>query len=81
MVDNQNAIATEDDAQEWRTQALFTGGLAGAVLGLIAAFLYIRSAEEQYGAQTPPKPQTGDAVRLGVSLLSIIRTVTEWGKG
>ena len=80
MSDQQNAMITEEEAPDWRSRTLLTGGLAGAALGLVAALLYIRSAEEQYGPQTPPKPQTGDAVRLGVSLLGIIRTITEWGK-
>lgn len=66
--------------ENWKSKALITGSIAGSLLGLLAAVLYIRSAEEQYGADTPPSPSTGDTVRLGVSLLGIIRTITEWGK-
>ncbi len=70
----------EQNVADWKSKALLTGGVAGSLVGLLAAFLYIRSAEEKYGPELPPAPNTGDTVRLGVSLLSIIRTITEWGK-
>lgn len=76
------AVLKQDEGSDmdWKSRALLTGGVAGSIIGLLAAFLYIRSAEEKYGTQTPPSPNTGDTVRLGVSLLTIIRTITEWGK-
>jgi hypothetical protein len=65
----------------WRARALLMGGLLGSVLGLLSAYLYIRSAEDMYGGEGPPEgPQTKDALKLGVSLLGIIRTITEWGR-
>jgi hypothetical protein len=64
----------------WRPRTYVLGGLIGGVLGLLSAFLYVRSVENQHGANFVPEPPTaGDSVRLGVSLLSIVRTITEWG--
>jgi hypothetical protein len=65
----------------WRSRVLAVGGLVGAILGVLSAFLYLRSVQETHGDEPPPTPpQTGDAVRLGMALMSIVRTVAEWGK-
>ncbi|MGF1507549.1 MAG: hypothetical protein GYB64_13890 [Chloroflexi bacterium] len=69
-----------EEENTWKTQALVIGGVVGALLGVASAFLYVRSAEETHGPDRPTPPNTGDAVRMGVSLLGIIRTVTEWGQ-
>jgi hypothetical protein len=66
---------------DWRTRTFVLGGVVGAVLGLLSAYLYVRTAEEEHGEGQPPAtPQTGDALRLGLSVLGIVRTITEWGK-
>ncbi len=78
MTDEVKAIQPLE--QGWRTRVLLVGGLVGAILGVISAFLYVRAADEQRGGDEPPVgPGPGDAVRLGISLLGIIRTITEWG--
>jgi hypothetical protein len=65
----------------WKTRVMLVGGLIGAGIGLASAYFYVRAAEEA-GAEgdSPPMPEAGDAVRLGLSLLTIVRTITEWGK-
>jgi hypothetical protein len=65
----------------WKTRVLLVGGLIGAGIGIASAYFYVRAAEES-GAEgeTPPMPEAGDAVRLGLSLLNIVRTITEWGR-
>jgi hypothetical protein len=64
----------------WRPRTYVIGGLIGGVLGLLSAFLYVKSVENQHGADfVPEPPSAGDSVRLGVSLLSIVRTITDWG--
>jgi molybdopterin/thiamine biosynthesis adenylyltransferase len=65
----------------WRSRVLAIGGLVGAILGVLSAYLYLRSVQETHGDEPPPDlPKTGDAVKLGMALMSIIRTVAEWGK-
>ena len=66
--------------ESWQTRTLMIGGLLGAVLGILSAYLYIRSAQAA-GEDSPPPPETKDAVKLGMSLLSIIRSVAELGRG
>lgn len=64
----------------WRPRTYVIGGLIGAVLGLLSAFFYVKAVENQHGADfVPDPPSAGETVRLGVSLLSIVRTITEWG--
>ncbi|MBN1428616.1 MAG: hypothetical protein JXB07_09525 [Anaerolineae bacterium] len=65
----------------WRSRTMLMGGLIGAVLGLLSAYLYVRSAEEAHDpGEAPEAPETRDAVKLGVALLAIVRTIAEWGK-
>lgn len=79
MEENQQAIVPADGG--WRARVVVMGGIIGAVLGLLSAYLYLRAAEETHGPEgTPQGPETRDAVKLGVALLAIIRTISEWGK-
>ncbi len=65
----------------WRSRILMTGGLLGAFLGILSAYLYVKAAEETHGTEAAPEtPQTNDAVKLGMALLAIVRTITEWGR-
>ncbi len=65
----------------WRQRILIIGGVLGAVIGVLSALFYIRAAEESnQEGETPEAPTAGDAVRLGLSLLTIMRTITEWGQ-
>ncbi len=79
MADQQRAIAPTEG--NWRPRVFLIGGLAGALIGLLSAYLYVRSVEETHGeAVSPSSPKASDAVKLGISLLGIIRTITEWGR-
>jgi hypothetical protein len=64
---------------DWRPKVFVFGGLIGAVVGLLSAYLYVRASEERGDSEPPEVPGTGDAVRLGTALLAIVRTVSEWG--
>ena len=78
MSEEQRAIEPVTD-ESWQPRVYALGGLVGAVLGLLSAYLFVRAAEEQHQGDAPTIPGTGDAVKLGISLLGIIRTITEWG--
>jgi hypothetical protein len=56
----------------WKNRALLIGAIVGAVTGLGAALLYIRSVEDT-GSDEPHKVKTSDAIMLSVSLANIIR--------
>ena len=79
MEEQDQAIVPAEE-EDWRPRVFVMGGIIGAILGLFSAYLYIRSAEQKYGDRRPPEvPGTGESLRLGMSLLSIIRTISEWG--
>jgi hypothetical protein len=63
---------------DWKPQVYMLGGLFGLLVGLMAAYFYARAAEES----TPDRPtrvKTMDALKLGVSMLSLVRQITDLG--
>ena len=72
-----------------RTKALIIGGVAGAALGVAAAWLFIRSVEEEEalaiegaaeGAVAPRSIGAGQVMRLGVSILGVLRQIIDLGR-
>lgn len=62
----------------WKTKALVGGGAVGLLVGLITAWLYVRSAdviEDRNGKVQLPAIQSTDLVRIGVSVVSVVRTI------
>ena len=79
MTDDNQAIVPVTES--WRTRTLMMGGIVGAVLGLLSAYLYLRAAEETHEpGESPGGPEPRDAAKLGVALLAIVRTIAEWGR-
>jgi hypothetical protein len=74
-----------------RTRALIIGGVAGAALGVAAVWLFMRSVEEEQealavegaveGAVAPRSIGVGQVVRLGVSVLGVLRQIVDLGRG
>lgn len=63
---------------DWKPQVYVAGGLFGLLVGLMAAYFYARASEES----TPDKPsriKTMDALKLGVSMLALVRQITDLG--
>jgi len=61
-----------------RTRVLLAGGIVGALLGLGAAYLYLRATPvqvDEVGDERLPAVQPGDAVRVGLSILTAIRAI------
>jgi len=72
-----------------RTKALIIGGVAGAALGVVAVWLFMRSVEEEEalaieeageGAVVPRSIGVGPVVRLGVSILAVLRQIVDLGR-
>ena len=59
----------------WKNKALSLGVIFGALVGLGAALLYIRSVEDT-GVEEPHKIGTGDALKLGISAFTLIKQVS-----
>jgi len=72
---NENAIEKVDN---WKPKVLIIGAVLGALVGLGAAFLLAQNAEKEGKA---PQISTGDGVKLGVLVMSLLRTVSTLGEG
>lgn len=72
-------LSTERNA--YRARVLMIGGAVGTALGIVSAIMYLRAYDEAHAGDSElPTPEAGDAVKLGVALLGIIRTITEWAQ-
>ncbi len=69
-----------------RQKLLIVGGVAGAVVGVFAAFLYIKANERRIDAVEAGEAEEmnqvspGEAISLGVSLLGVLRLISELGQ-
>jgi hypothetical protein len=75
----ENAIIAEEDqpANSWKIQTLVIGGVLGALVGLGAAYLLAKRAEQK-GAQLAITP--GKGVQLGVLLAGLLRSILSLGE-
>ena len=64
-----------------RNKTLIIGGLAGSVLGILAAWLYVRAAREKDEAASPQAVPPGKMVKLGLSVMEVLRQVAALGEG
>jgi hypothetical protein len=64
--------------EKWKVQSIILGGVLGALVGTAAAFIFIKSAEK---LDQKPKLSPGQGVKVGMSLLGILRMFSELGKG
>jgi hypothetical protein len=72
---NENAIEKVDN---WKPKVLIIGAVLGALVGLGAAFLLAQNAEKEGKA---PQISAGDGVKLGVTVLGLLRMVSTLGEG
>jgi hypothetical protein len=63
-----------------RNKTLIIGGLVGSALGILAAWLYVRTAREEE-AELPQAVPPGKMVKLGLSIMEVLRQVTTLGEG
>jgi hypothetical protein len=63
-----------------RNKVFIIGGLIGSALGVLAAWLYVRAAREEEAA-SPQAVPPGKMVKLGLSIMEVLRQVTALGEG
>jgi hypothetical protein len=67
-----------------RTRIMIIGGVLGALLGVGAAYLYLRSTPLQVdreGHERLPSVQPGKALTVGLSALTIVKQIVGLGQG
>ena len=74
---SQNSLEPQDPG--WRTRTMLAGGLIGSLIGVIAAYLYVRSGDEAAESGASKPMQTRDVIKIGSALLSIVRQIAETG--
>lgn len=57
----------------WKPKVLIIGAALGALVGLGTAYLLARTAEENHDG--PPKIKTGDAIKIGVNVIGVVRGI------
>lgn len=63
--------------RDWRTQAMIVGAVAGALLGVLAARLYITSVEEEAALKgETPRLSLARVVPLGLAVLGVLRQIS-----
>jgi hypothetical protein len=75
----ENVIIPIEDQPDnsWKIQTLVIGGVLGALVGLSAAYLLAKRAEQK-GAQLAITP--GKGVQLGVLLAGLLRSILSLGE-
>lgn len=63
---------------DWRTRALLIGGAVGALFGLTAARLYVKSVEE---SGETPELNPAEAVAIGLAVLGVLRRIASLPEG
>lgn len=70
-------LAAMDKQENWQTKVLITGGIIGAGVGLLTSWLLIRTSRETRSG--PPAITTGDAIKVGVTTIGLVRAIAALG--
>ncbi len=75
-------LMNNDDSNSWKRNNYVKGTAIGLVIGMIAAYLYNRTVEEdavRNGGQPSPI-QTAQLIGLSLSALGLLRQIADLGK-
>ncbi len=77
----QNNLQTTPETPDtaWKTRTYALGVVAGAVMGLLSAYMFTRAAEENEDGKPDAIP-TGTLIGILLSVLGLIRQIAESGK-
>jgi gas vesicle protein len=66
------------NSEDWKSRTMLFGGLLGALAGVLAALLYIRSAESSGTAQRGrPRIAPRSAIDVGVGLMNVLGQIAD----
>lgn len=83
MSNDENTLSTQNtQSGNWKQQTYVTGALAGAVVGLLASYLFARAADEEGDDENEGRPsiQTAQLISVTLAVLGLIRQISEMGK-
>jgi len=72
---------------KFEQKVLLFGGIAGALIGIAAAYLYVRTNEDRVAAidegrtEMVAKVSPREALGVGISLVSLLRQIVGLGQG
>jgi hypothetical protein len=72
---------------KFEQKMLLIGGIAGALIGVAAAYLYVKNNEEQVAAANEGRTEMmaqvspREALGVGISLVSLLRQIVGLGQG
>lgn len=66
-----------ENNRNWMVKTLVVGGVFGALIGLGAAYILVKRAEEE---GENPQLSTGEGVQLGLGVLGLLRLISSTGK-
>ncbi len=72
-----NSLQPQDS--NWRTRAMLAGGIVGSLIGVAAAYFYVRAAEEAAEGDGPKSLDTRDAVKIATQLFAVVRQIADLG--
>lgn len=60
----------------WRTKAIILGAVLGTVAGIVGAIILVQQAEKN---ATRPQLSAGDGVKVGLSVLAVLKLLADLG--
>jgi hypothetical protein len=60
--------------EDWKRTTYLAGGIFGCLVGILAAFLMVRKAEQQ---NSQPRLDAGDGVKVGLGVLTLLKLIVE----
>ena len=67
------------NGNSWKNITYLTGAALGLIVGLTAAHMYTRAAEEHGQAGLPAQIDTGEAFRIGLAAVALVRQISALG--
>jgi len=68
-----------NDEPKWKSITYVTGAALGLVMGIAAAHLYSQAAEENNTDGKPGKIDAGDAFKIGLAAVTLVRQISALG--
>ncbi len=69
-------ITHEVNMEPWKIRILVTGGVLGAMAGLLSAFLMVKKSEV---TETQPQITASDGAKIGIGVLGLVKLISDLG--